>query len=145
MQIVTNGNRGIATSKSGVPEEQAAANPPGKDRSTASDPSSDLLPGEFGAVLTAEPTLGPQNQEIVDVSLYYHFRAPGPPVWNWTTTTSVSVKDGSPMLLQLDSANPEGDRSHPAKLRGLILKVDVTRLGKLTPRPDVHLGPPPPE
>ena len=47
------------------------------------------------------------------------------------------------MLLQVDSAAPEGDRSHPAKLRGLILKVDVIRFGQVIPHPEARLGPPP--
>ena len=141
----TPGNRATAISKTGAPVEPPVAHPPGKDQTTLSGQSPVLLPGEFGAMLDIEPAFGAgeEQEEIIDVNLYYQFRAPGPPAWNWKTTTSVSVKKGRPMLLQVDSAAPEGDRSHPAKLRGLILKVDVIRFGQVIPHPEGRLGPPP--
>jgi len=142
IQVVTNGNRGGAASKTGVPDELPVPHPPGKDQSTTNDPLLTLLPGEFGAILDTEPSFGSQTEEIIDVNLYYQFRAPGPPVLNWTTTTSISVKVGIPMLLKLDTVAAEGDRSHLEKLRALILKVDIERYGDLTPHPEANLHPP---
>jgi hypothetical protein len=144
IQVITNGNanKGIVTSKNVTPGTPLVAPPAGKDPSSSADSPPSFLPGEFGAILEAEPSLGAYSKEIIDLLISYQFRAPGPPLLNWTTITSVTVRDGVPMLLKLDSVAPEADRSHPAKLRALIMKVDLVPFGELTPHPENNLTAP---
>jgi hypothetical protein len=133
MQTVTkSGQRVSVISKAGTPEEKPPAPPIGKDQPQPSDgpPPPPLLRGELGSTLEFEPVLGPDGI-MIDVNLIYHFRAPGPPAWDWESNISMTVKNGVPVVLQLSSAPADGDPSRPAKLRAIVLRVDVVYPEKL--------------
>lgn len=98
-----------------------------KATAVSNAPSAPLRRGEPEVAVEIEPILSP-DEKIIDLNLSYRFRAGKNPPLDRKTVTSAVVKDGSPVIVQVNSVAPEGDRAAPMKFRGLVIKVDVVRV-----------------
>lgn len=130
LQVVArSGWRASAISRFGDSLEQPDTAGSKKNLSPLDDPSVSLQPGEFGATAEIEPTLSFDEKDI-DMNFAYRFRAPGNPPWGWKISTTLTIKDGRPLIAQIDSAPPGADHSSAGKSRALVVRVDVVRSEK---------------
>jgi hypothetical protein len=132
--VTTSGQRAVVTSSEGTPEKKKTEPLPEQGQPQSSNGSGPVLRlGESGATLMLDPVLN-ENGKTIDVNVDYHYRGTG--AWDWKGTLPITVKDGVPMLAQLDSVQSRGDRAQPANLRALVLRVDVVHPQKTTTRPN---------
>jgi hypothetical protein len=119
--LAQSGQRTVSGST--TPAVAAKAAPAAADASAAAaDAEPASTPIEHGPSLEIIP-IALQEEDLIDINLFYDYRAPSAPGWDWKATLSVQAHDGAPILLQMDT-----DPVHPEKRRALILRVDLVYL-----------------
>ena len=131
MELTTvSGQRSIAISKIGVARKMPAKPdvPLGQWQATGDGP---LPPNQRGVSLEVEPVAGPDGKTI-DIHLNYQYRGPGVQSWETKPGLTMTVENGVPKVIQVETTPENHGSPLPARRRVLIVRADVVILKKPT-------------